>query len=184
MIGAFQPTGRLSIVDEQRTYRNVVLCAAEASQHELTRMPAVRLRARFPVVRGAPLLPDSIPANWSRQHPPSRSLAGSGKTEGNVGLLGSPVPLVCLPGGLLCDRDSVFDCPGQQTHPATSLHSDTSERGWFIPGRHGGLGGGPVPSFSRCCMIPSAFPTTREHAPQSNPMNYNLVFPVFFALIW
>src|SRR5512135_965220 len=67
-----------------------------------------------------------------------RPLTGSGKTEGNVGLPGSPLPLVCLPGGLPCDRDSIFDCSGQQTDPATSLRSDTFERGWFIPGRYGG----------------------------------------------
>ena len=119
------------------------------------------LRARFPVVRRAPLLPDSTPAKRSSQHSSSRLLAGSRKTEGNVGLPGSPFPLVCLPGGLLCDRDSIFDCSSQQTDPATPLHSDTSERGWFIPGRHGGLGGGPVPSFSTRRMISSAFPTTK-----------------------
>ncbi|MCX6923162.1 MAG: PmoA family protein [Verrucomicrobia bacterium] len=38
--------------------------------------------------------------------------AGVAKTEGDVGLSGWPLPLVCIPGGLLCDRNSVFDRPG------------------------------------------------------------------------
>ena len=125
------------------------------------------LRACFPLVRRAPLLPDSIPAKRSRQHSPSRLLAGSRKTEGNVGLPGSPLPLVCLPGGLLCDRASVFDCPGQPTNSAPSLHDGISGAGWFVLGRHGSLGGGPVPSFSTCRMIPSAFPITKGATPSS-----------------